>query len=189
MKGSVAGVQPPAFVERSRTSATSSTDHLEGVSPGFNPRPSLSDLHSAGKRPKAGKGVAGVQPPAFVERMHDSSVTAPGIRQVSPGFNPRPSLSANRADEGTDEAAVSPGFNPRPSLSGPAIAGQPLPNQVSPGFNPRPSLSAGRHVRHRKFFVVSPGFNPRPSLSDRQPWRTMTGEGCTCRRGSTPGLR
>ena len=51
------------------------------VSPGFNPRPSLSDRHQRKCRPlfepvrlMAYSGVAGVQPPAFVERRNASRV-------------------------------------------------------------------------------------------------------------------
>ena len=36
---------------------------------------------------------------------------------VSPGFEPRPSLSVEPTPEGDEVARVSPGFEPRPSLS------------------------------------------------------------------------
>ena len=65
LTSSVAGVQTPAFVER--TSKPLRCRYTTPVSPGFNPRPSLSDRSEA-DRPAAKPGVAGVQPPAFVER-------------------------------------------------------------------------------------------------------------------------
>ena len=135
------------------------------VSPGFTPRPSLSEPahRRAGHRPR-----------------------------VSPGFTARPSLSGlQRRPRGRrPPRRVSPGFTPRPSLSGPAARGRawswrrvagvhapafversgrglhPPPGQVSPGFTPRPSLSALR-MRTRPCWNprVSPGFTPRPSLS------------------------
>ena len=62
---------------------------------------------------------------------------------VSPGFTPRPSLSAlsTRWKKSTLPRGVSPGFTPRPSLSGPRAPGHRLRQVVSPGFTPRPSLS------------------------------------------------
>ena len=109
---------------------------------------------------------------------------------VSPGFAPRPSLSAETTSVGCTTRSVSPGFAPRPSLSGVGrsarhhgsqrVAGVRAPafverapttfrsfstRRVSPGFAPRLSLSApvpsGRPGRRQ----VSPGFAPRPSLS------------------------
>ena len=62
------------------------------VSPGLIPRPLLSDAIAHARDPSRG-GVAGVNPPAFVERsgrifiMYD-------IDAVSPGLIPRPLLSA-----------------------------------------------------------------------------------------------
>ena len=66
-------------------------EYQQYVSPGFTPRPSLSDL------------VAEVVDVALV--------------QVSPGFTPRPSLSALAALVDGPPEFVSPGFTPRPSLS------------------------------------------------------------------------
>ena len=61
---------------------------------------------------------------------------------VSPGFNPRPSLSDEHHHQRLRHDGVSPGFNPRPSLSGlPGARGERRRGRVSPGFNPRPSLS------------------------------------------------
>ena len=60
--------------------------------------------------------VAGVQPPAFVERWSSLSSTSKALR-VSPGFNLRPSLSGSAYPGGRCRSDVSPGFNLRPSLS------------------------------------------------------------------------
>ena len=61
---------------------------------------------------------------------------------VSPGFEPRPSLSGGDFAVDLGRAfRVSPGFEPRPSLSVPRRGGQPRSDPVSPGFEPRPSLS------------------------------------------------
>ena len=136
--------------------------------------------------------VAGVHAPAFVERPRRYRRTG-GRPCVSPGFTPRPSLSAPRGLRGRAAAGVSPGFTPRPSLSGwrrgrrrrgtRRVAGVHAPafverrNQarqesavpaVSPGFTPRPSLSVddARHPPPRR--RVSPGFTPRPSLSGQE---------------------
>ena len=121
----VAGVRAPAFVERGRPSSCSA------------------------RRPR----VAGVRAPAFVERGNPPC--APPAVRVSPGFAPRPSLSAAGRRAVRLVGRVSPGFAPRPSLS---VVGdrQGLPGvRVSPGFAPRPSLSVKRHPkltlwRHRK---------------------------------------
>ena len=160
------------------------------MSPGFTPRPSLSERRPCpARQPRA--GVAGVHAPAFVERL----CCHPRLNRaewVSPGFTPRPSLSGKKRDQGLTRPEVSPGFTPRPSLSGrPRGAGWEARRDVSPGFTPRPSLSGGRrqddagvHSRvagvHAPAFVerpsphrrswpsqVSPGFTPRPSLSER----------------------
>ena len=61
------------------------------VSPGFTPRPSLSDLVRTAAAELAA-GVAGVHAPAFVERCH-GPCSANVTPAVSPGFTPRPSLS------------------------------------------------------------------------------------------------
>ena len=110
---------------------------------------------------------------------------------VSPGFTPRPSLSASSPFGGWRTPRVSPGFTPRPSLSEvrlgrvrarhAGVAGVHAPafverippdwagsglDRVSPGFTPRPSLSAGRRGFESGGVHVSPGFTPRPSLSE-----------------------
>ena len=61
------------------------------MSPGFTPRPSLSERRI---RPgdSARGSVAGVHAPAFVERATRPRNSTASAR-VSPGFTPRPSLS------------------------------------------------------------------------------------------------
>ena len=66
----VAGVDAPAFVERSSTTDSSSSGAFD-VSPGLMPRPSLSAIAvSPGlmRRRASAVRVAGVDAPAFVER-------------------------------------------------------------------------------------------------------------------------
>ena len=66
---SVAGVHPPAFVERRRSLLEVDGAPLSRVSPGFIPRPSLSEPHLGPVGfVRAPPSVAGVHPPAFVER-------------------------------------------------------------------------------------------------------------------------
>ena len=61
---SVAGIRTPAFVERERRVV----EHgVVDVSPGFAPRPSLSDYQCMETNP-APESVAGIRTPAFVER-------------------------------------------------------------------------------------------------------------------------
>ena len=162
----VAGVHAPAFVERCAVETRSSSV-------------------------RAGR-VAGVHAPAFVERCA-VEVERFAERLVSPGFMPRPSLSAGCVGRPGNSPFVSPGFMPRPSLSdgnprdtssratrvagvhAPAFVERSLQSnaflvveRVSPGFMPRPSLSVTRtpsmqHTQCRQ--AVSPGFMPRPSLS------------------------
>ena len=112
-RDSVAGVRAPAFVERSTpcSSASSSFPSVAGVrAPAFVERWATL-TGGAGLT-----SVAGVRAPAFVERS--STPLTPPHRSVSPGFAPRPSLSAGpRSDQIADLEAVSPGFAPRPSLS------------------------------------------------------------------------
>ena len=72
--GSVAGVHAPAFVERG-TAALIVSPWLE-VSPGFTPRPSLSDRRGAGGGLRV-PGVAGVHAPAFVERCTRARAAGP----------------------------------------------------------------------------------------------------------------
>ena len=102
--GSVAGVQTPAFVERGTQSLSGTAVRGRAVSPEFRLRPSLSarTLHQG-----LGEGarVAGVQTPAFVERI-GVVVTAHqfALGEVSPEFRLRPSLSGLRTDADTRSA-------------------------------------------------------------------------------------
>ncbi len=134
------------------------------VSPGFTPRPSLSGADRL-RVPDERPGVAGVHAPAFVERA-SGATNRQHARQVSPGFTPRPSLSAVQG------AGVCP--------SG---------HRVSPGFTPRPSLSDGpahhrpRAPRGRVAGVHAPAFVERGPNRDGLPTCR------SCRRGSRPGLR
>ncbi len=109
----VAGVDAPAFVERPR-SATSASRRPR-VSPELTLRPSLSDglrRDAHGRVP----GVAGVDAPAFVERSHRGF--DPSNVLVSPELTLRPSLSVV-ADDLNPAAPhlVSPELTLRPSLS------------------------------------------------------------------------
>ena len=86
------------------------------VSPGLMPRPSLSARHER-PSPAALARVAGVDAPAFVERI-GGAVTSMCGRVVSPGLMPRPSLSVfTPLAQGRSLDRVSPGLMPRPSLS------------------------------------------------------------------------
>ena len=61
------------------------------ASPGFNPRPSLSERNAAGGRRHV-RGVAGVQPPAFVERCGGLVVAGGNAARVAGVQPPLPSL-------------------------------------------------------------------------------------------------
>ena len=95
----VAGVDAPAFVERQQSDRLPSFQPR--VSPGLMPRPSLSGEHSR--------------------------VNSRGDGQVSPGLMPRPSLSERVGCVGQGARVVSPGLMPRPSLSGDCDALGPRP--------------------------------------------------------------
>ena len=92
----VAGVQTPAFVERSSTAIHRVL--RAAVSPGFRLRPSLSvlDLDARGI---GEDGVAGVQTPAFVERVvggYARAEASPGVAGVqTPAFVERSPRSPN----------------------------------------------------------------------------------------------
>ena len=109
----VAGVYSPALVERLMRDRGYTTKHF--VSPGFTPRPWLSD---SCVRDGEGRSVAGVYSPALVERGNAATITNwrtsvagvyspalverdwygiphPPTPRVSPGFTPRPWLSVN----------------------------------------------------------------------------------------------
>ena len=128
----VAGVRTPAFVERraatlpwSSVSASLSEPRLRcargcgRVSPGFEPRPSLSDGQRYQHRCNAALGgrVAGVRTPAFVERTRNggrSRASVAGVR--TPAFVEAPARPRRLH-------RVSPGFEPRPSLSDESVLG------------------------------------------------------------------
>ena len=157
----VAGVQTPAFVERS--SRPTRVVHRHGVSPGFRLRPSLSAVMARHRDADGGVSPGFRLRPSLSDRPR-----LPGPRRptVSPGFRLRPSLSVARENLLPEEVlAVSPGFRLRPSLSASILRGSPCT---------RPA--------------VSPGFRLRPSLSDRA-ISVLTGMISRCRRGSDSGLR
>ena len=137
----VAGVQTPAFVERSRLSPIINT---------------------------YARGVAGVQTPAFVERAPRwpwmAEPACAGVAGVqTPAFVERPS----RTGRALPGSTVSPEFRLRPSLSeGARGAGQITGAVVSPEFRLRPSLSVAYHaVAVGVVHEVLPEFRLRPSLS------------------------
>ena len=69
---------------------------LDTVSPGYAPRPSLSEAgRSVSRYACPISSVAGVCAPAFVERRARQTIEVRATaRLVSPGYAPRPSLSA-----------------------------------------------------------------------------------------------
>ena len=185
---SVAGVHAPAFVERTPDQTGDQVTVPPAVSPGFTPRPSLSDgepRFQAGHQRRCRRGSR----PGL--RLSDAGHPQPRRRRgVSPGFTPRPFVERTRPPaDPVRRVAVSPGFTPRPSLSGrrtPAtssgsscVAGVHAPafvadcrlrsdqGRMSSRFTPRPSLSARRCGGVERPQHVSPGFTPRPSLSGR----------------------
>ena len=184
---------------------------LPEVSPGFTPRPSLSDLPLGGVH-DGGGGVAGVHTSAFVERsgprtsccarwgvagVHTSAFVERRWtrrwrgrgRRVSPGFTPRPSLSAGCRPRVRATFGVSPGFTPRPSLSASLpICRITALRHVSPGFTPRPSLSdapPGVHEGPRRGVA---GVHTS-AFVERAAWTTTWSSRFSCRRGSHLGLR
>ena len=100
---------------------------------------------------------------------------------MSPGFTPRPSLSAGRPGARRGRVLrVSPGFTPRPSLSGRPRGGARHSVVVSPGFTPRPSLSERvRGPRHRPVGGVAgvhaPAFVERAVATRWPGWSTCPG--------------
>ena len=138
----------------------------EPVSPEFRLRPSLSGvfLHRFSHEEIC---VAGVQTPAFVERL-SGGANRQRPWEVSPEFRLRPSLSGGAGLRHRARRRVSPEFRLRPSLSVLAMPDEPRSRPVSPEFRLRPSLSAFRRLRPvlRKA-QVSPEFRLRPSLSAR----------------------
>ena len=121
--------------------------------------------------------VAGVQAPAFVERSGGASTHSAPCR-VSPEFRLRPSLSEARVGRahGTHSRVAgvqAPAFVERSSGSGHAS----VRSGVSPEFRLRPSLSvvdpAVLDPHHAR---VSPEFRLRPSLSVLNAPRTAARE-------------
>ena len=106
----VAGVSAPAFVERRRRgSATRST--AGNLSPGFRPRPSLSESQDGLAVAQELPAVAGVSAPAFVERQGIARSKGPSDTAVAgvsaPAFVERASRS--RPPRGAPRR-LSPGF-------------------------------------------------------------------------------
>ena len=93
MAGRVAGASAPAFVERSRTDVfVPGLGSVAGASaPAFVERAT----GTGGPYARPNSGVAGASAPAFVERAC-IALTVPFIAWVSPGHQPRPSLSDPR---------------------------------------------------------------------------------------------
>ena len=156
------------------------------VSPGFTPRPSLSDEMLAGARRLHG-GVAGVHTSAFVERC--SARWSPDVPlPVSPGFTPRPSLSEPTGPQRFPRERVSPGFTPRPSLSDGSLGRRGRRPVCVAGVHTSafveracrlPCLPRGRRVAG----VHTSAFVERCRASGACPRRKR------CRRGSHLGLR
>ena len=157
----VAGVHAPALVERrSSLSANSQRPCVAGVH-----APALVERLQARCCTRTAASVAGVHAPALVERFSGPRAHR-DPRWVSPGFTPRPWLSAaDGADGGVTLRRVSPGFTPRPWLSALGLLLHALLLAVSPGFTPRPWLSEPLPGEVQRQILVSPGFTPRPWLS------------------------
>ena len=137
------------------------------LSPGFTPRPSLSEraVRRFACRPAA---VAGVHPPAFVERPSSTSKWAGATASVA-GVHPPAFVERPDSDFGSRGPRLSPGFTPRPSLSETPSLRVAAHRVLSPGFTPRPSLSDLRSHALISTLLLSPGFTPRPSLSAPSP--------------------
>ena len=181
----VAGVQTPAFVERPKQQRY--ILHLLRVSPEFRLRPSLSVPPERDTRGRRG-GVAGVQTPAFVERCGDWSVTT-ATEVVSPEFRLRPSLSGPGFHVRTIRRLVSPEFRLRPSLSAvlPVVLGDGR-TVVSPEFRLRPSLS-GDEREHRELPGGGVAGVQTPAFVERCSARRRPETPAWCRRSSDSGLR
>ena len=102
IRGGVAGVQTPAFVERLPSDANrwGRFGRVAGVQ-----TPAFVERSSRARGTKFARGrVAGVQTPAFVERSAIGVITYP-VSLVSPEFRLRPSLSAEAGGDGRDPEA------------------------------------------------------------------------------------
>ena len=144
--GRVAGVQTPAFVERSTSARCCATLwSVAGVqTPAFvERRPSSRSAASATR-------VAGVQTPAFVERMtrrHTSRARRGSVAGVqTPAFVER-TLGDRDAHASPDGVAgvQTPAFVERPS----SRQSGSISSRVSPGFRLRPSLGGEQVIRCR----------------------------------------
>ena len=129
-----------------------------------------------------------MEAPAFVERRVSGKCSALGAR-VSPGWKPRPSLSAERRADAFNHAGVSPGWKPRPSLSGPTKG------QVSGRAACVAGVEAPAFVeRCHKLFKMLPGSRrvagvEAPAFVERTFPTYSVVLTATCRRGGSPGLR
>ena len=146
------------------------------VSPEFRLRPSLSGHRARGVR-GGGGGVAGVQTPAFVERLTALYRTL-SICRVSPEFRLRPSLSdADGAGPRPARRRVSPEFRLRPSLSGPGLPGphraaRGVAGVQTPAFVERPWRSPQRLQTMRVAGVQTPAFVERGAPCSGRTGRT-----------------
>ena len=130
----------PGFTPRPSLSADGARGRAAGggrVSPGFTPRPSLSDCGRE-TRSLFDTSVAGVHAPAFVERTSAIAMTWAGncVAGVhAPAFVER----ASGSRRSSLPCRVSPGFTPRPSLSASTRASN-LPGHVTCRRGSRPGL-------------------------------------------------
>ena len=105
-----------------------------------------------------GKGsrVAGVGAPAFVERS-GRRPCASSSKRVSPGWEPRPSLSGAGRHGMRRRSQVSPGWEPRPSLSVPRLI-----SSSGCGSEVSPSIGGSCHTR-KGFFKFADQVVPPPA--------------------------
>ena len=158
----VAGVHAPAFVERGPRRAASS--YSTRVSPGFTPRPSLSDAPGPAQ-PTSSRAprVAGVHAPAFVERRSGTAYRPRSTRVAgvhAPAFversRARRGIAASTGVAGVHAPAFVERTNARWGSASPrCVAGVHAPAFVERRPSGPPTCRP----------TVSPGFTPRPSLS------------------------
>ena len=158
------------------------------VSPGFTPRPSLSALRTVYPSSVLAS-VAGVHASAFVERGQPRPRPRRQPGGVA-GVHASAFVERRRATRRSSRrTTVSPGFTPRPSLSAPqdepeGAAGSRVAGVHASAFVERRPGTPPSH----ETIDVSPGFTPRPSLSaDQRGVRLAVRD--ACRRGSRLGLR
>ena len=134
------------------------------MSPGFMPRPSLSD--NLGKQlPLNEECVAGVYAPAFVERITSGMIGILFIAGVAGVY--APAFVERLLDWRSFDKVIE------------SVAGV-----YAPAFVERRGLYRHMVSNHR----VSPGFMPRPSLSGQVAVLQRLND-AGCRRGLCPGLR